>query len=605
MFMKRLFFPVMLCLGLVAGGLVLTEPGRALLRPIKHVIEFRAFVAGLPVESDLAEYKVEMPDGVHLATDVYIPTGGAARKPVILVRLPYGKRLYGEALHWVRLFSAHDYAVVVQDMRGRYGSEGVFSPYPNEGKDGVATLDWIVKQPWAQDRVGTIGCSALGEAQILLAAERHPAHRAMIPMGAGGAIGTAKGAYGFFGFYEGGIMTLASGFGWFLGQGGKTGDAMHAPDVEYGQALKTLPVINAVSRYREDDTDFEELLSGFDDPAVHDSWGYISDADRFDVPSLMVDTWYDYGIGFSFQLNQMIGKANPKTHLLVAPATHCDMAGPFRNGAVGDVPVAKDAAIPFDDIYLGFMDHQLKGKGLFSFPRFQTYMLNQDRWLKSQSWPPETAQKRVFYLGGETLGDAPPTNAQTRSFLSDPADPVPTVGGAICCTGDPESRAGPLDQSPIEDRKDLLLFTSDVFEQPLEIAGPLMAHLAVSTDVPDTDLVVRLSDVSPDGRSVLIQEGALRLRYRNGFDVPELMQPDQIYQVQVSLRHIAYQLAAGHKLRLHIAGSSFPRLARNMNTGGDPNLESTPRVANITLHSGGRFDSRVEMFVMPADNLGK
>lgn len=597
--MKRLFLPVILCLGLAAGLLVLTEPGRALLRPLKQAIEFKVFVADLPVATELVEYTVEMPDGVHLATDVYVPNGGAAQKPVILVRLPYGKRYYREGLHWVRLFSAYDYAVVVQDMRGRYGSGGVFAPYPNEGKDGAATLDWIVDQPWAQDRVGTIGCSALGEAQILLAAERHPAHRAMIPMGAGGAIGTAKDAYGFFGFYEGGIMTLASGFGWFLGQGGKTGDAMHAPDVEYAQALNTLPVIDAVSRYRKDDTDFEELLSGFDDPVVHDRWGYISDTDSFDVPSLMVDTWYDYGIGFSFQLNQMIGQSNPNTHLLVAPATHCDMEGPFRTGAVGDVPVSKDAALPLDDIYLAFMDHQLKGKGMFSFPAFQTYMLNQDRWLKTQSWPPENAQDRQFYLAGPALTDTPPSVDATRSFLSNPADPVPTVGGAICCTGDPDSRAGPLDQSPIESRKDLLLFTSQSFDHPIEIAGPLSAHLAVSTDVPDTDLVVRLSDVSPDGKSVLIQEGALRLRYRNGFDVPELMQPDQVYKVNISLRHIAYQVAAGHMLRLHIAGSSFPRLARNMNTGGDPNLESEPRVAQITLHTGPEFDSRIEMFVLP------
>ena len=597
--LKSVLIRLTFLLSLLAAVLVLTEQGRAILSPVKQMLAFRAFAAGLPVSTGVQEYQVVMPDGATLATDVYLPEGGAAQKPVVLVRLPYGKRVYGEALHWVRLFTAHDYAVVVQDMRGRYGSGGVFAPYPNERGDGAATLDWIVAQDWALPRVGTIGCSALGEAQVLLAAERHPAHRAMIPMGAGGAIGTAQGAYGFFGFFEGGILNLASGFGWFQGQGGKTGDLMHAPPVDYREALQTLPVSESVARYRADDTDFEELLSGFDDPQIHKTWGYISDRDSFDIPTLMVDTWYDYGIGFSFQLFDMIRKNSPESRFLIAPATHCDMAGPLYSGAVGDVAVSPQGTTDLDGIYLSFMDAHLKGQVKPSLPTFQPYMLNRDDWLATELWPPRAARAQKLYLRGEALSSTPDAAPDDRIFRSDPADPVPTIGGAICCTGDPDSRAGPLDQSPLEAREDLLIYTSEPFGNPLDIAGPLKAVLHVSTNAPDTDLVVRLTDVGPDGRSILIQEGALRLRYRNGFDAPELMQPDQVYRAEVSLRHIAYRVKTGHKLRLHVAGSSFPRLARNMNTGGDPYSESAPQVAQITLHSGAGAESYVELFTLP------
>ncbi|GGA09785.1 CocE/NonD family hydrolase [Neptunicoccus cionae] len=598
--LKSLLIRLAALLCVIGAALVFTEQGRAVLRPVKQMLDFRAFAAELPVATKVKEHQVAMPDGVTLATDVYLPEGGAAQKPVVLVRLPYGKRVYGEALHWVRLFSANDYAVVVQDMRGRYGSGGVFAPYPNERGDGVATLDWILAQEWAQPVVGTIGCSALGETQVLLAAERHPAHRAMIPMGAGGAIGTAQGAYGFYGFFEGGILNLASGFGWFQGQGGKTGDLMQAPPLDYTEALKTLPVIGAVARYRADATDFEELLRGVDDPEIHNTWGYISDRDRFDVPTLMVDTWYDYGIGFSFQLLDMIRKGNPESRFLIAPATHCDMAGPLSSGAVGDVPVNPQQKVDLDGIYLSFMNAHLKGQAEAPQPTFQSYVLNRDDWLGSSIWPPRAAERKRFYLRGKALSEMPSSATDTRIFHSDPSNPVPTIGGAICCTGDPESRAGPLDQSPLESRDDLLIYTGESLTQPLDIAGPLRAVLHVSTDVRDTDLVVRLTDVSPDGKSVLIQEGALRLRYRNGFDTPELMQTDQIYRAEVSLRHIAYRLKSGHQLRLHVAGSSFPRLARHMNTGGDPYRESDPQIARITLHSGAGGESFVDLFTLPA-----
>ena len=181
------------------------------------------------IETLLRAQKAEW-DHDRAVSDVYLPAGAEGPLPAILMRLPYGKTRFGEVRKWMRTFLPEGYAVVVQDMRGRYASEGVWAPYPDEARDGAATLDWITAQGWSDGKVGTIGCSALGETQLMLATERHPAHRAMIPMGAGGAIGTLDDAYGFFGFFEGGILNLASGFGWFVAAGGKTPDRMEQAD---------------------------------------------------------------------------------------------------------------------------------------------------------------------------------------------------------------------------------------------------------------------------------------------------------------------------------------------------------------------------------------
>ncbi len=187
----------------------------------------------------------------------------------------------------------------------------------------------------------------------------------------------------------------------------------------------------------------------------------------------------------------------------------------------------------------------------------------------------------------------------TRSFTSDPMHPVPTLGGAICCTGEPDLRDGPLFQNAVEGRGDLLIWTSDPLERAMTIAGPITAQVFVSTDAPDSDLIVRLTDVDPQGKSLMIQEGALRLRYRGGFDQPEPMRAGQVTEVTVDLRDIAWTLAAGHRLRLNIAGTSFPRLERNLNTGSANYAESQGRPARMTVHSGLSHPTRLLLSVLP------
>ena len=570
-------------LGLILLGGALLAAGLAFRAPLHRQVDllrdrwaFGAFVRSLPA-TRRADVPLRMADGVTLATDVYLPKGTTGPVPAILVRLPYGKTFYAEARHWVALFTARGYAVLVQDMRGRYGSTGSFAPYPMEAADGAATLDWIAAQPWSSDKVGTIGCSALGETQVILAARR-PAHlAAMIPIGAGGAVGTAGGTYGFFGLYEGGVFQLASGYGWFARWGGKTPAHMDTGPIDYARGLDTLPVRDALRQTRPDPTDYEALLDGFSDPGYGARAGFVSDADRFQTPALLVDGWYDPNVSSTFTLAARM----PGSHVLIAPGLHCDLTQAFAAGTLGDLPVT-GRPLPFDDLFAAFMDQHLKGAPPPALPAYRVYVLAEDVWRDATAWPPPEAAPVTFALAGDRL--SPGDSTGRRSFTSDPMHPVPSLGGAICCTGDPASREGPLDQRPVEPRADVLAYTSAPLAAPLRIAGPISARLTVDTDVPDTDLVLTLTDVAPDGRSRMIQTGALRLRYRDGYGAPRMMVPGQPATVTVRLRDIAWLVKPGHRLRLDVAGSSFPRLARNLNGGSaDPNRETVPHRARITI----------------------
>ena len=580
-------------LAALAGGIVwFRAPLHRQVSLLRDRLAFRAFVRALPATRQ-ADVMIPMPDGVRLATDVYLPKGAVGPLPAILVRLPYGKTFYAEARHWVQVFTPLGYGVLVQDMRGRYGSGGTFAPYPHEAADGAATLAWIAAKPWSNGKVGTIGCSALAESQVILAARHPPQLAAMIPIGAGGAIGTSAGTWGFFGLFQGGVFQLASGYGWFTRWGGKTPDHMDTGPIDYAKGLATLPLRDSVARTRSDPTDYEGLLDGFSDPAFGAKSGFVADSDTFQTPALMVDTWYDPNVGSALALSAQMRRTAPDQHLLIGPGLHCELTDAFDAGLLGDLPVTGKPR-PFDALFTAFMAQHLLGAPPPALPPYRFYVLGEDVWRDSQRWPPEGAAPVTFALTGESLTDG--ASAGIRSFTSDPANPVPSVGGAICCTGDPASRAGPLDQRPVENRPDVLSYTSAPLTAPLRIAGPISATLTVTTDVPDTDLVLTLTDVFPDGRSLMIQTGAQRLRYRTGYATPTLMTPGTPATVTVSLLDIAWLVRPGHRLRLDVAGTSFPRLARNLNGGSaDPYRETVPHPARITISA----PSTLRLFSLP------
>ena len=295
--------------------------------------------------------------------------------------------------------------------------------------------------------------------------------------------------------------------------------------------------------------------------------------------------------------------------VVIPPGNHCDCIGTMNSGKFGVLDVA-NAKRPYGDWYRRWFDRELRGvgDGLAALPAYQFYVLGEGRWLAAAQWPPEQSNVQRWQLGSggransrEGDGSLSPTRIGTAAFdrfIADPMDPVPTRGGPMCCTGNPHDHPGPADQADVEQRQDVLVYTSAPLSHPVRIAGSLRAHLTLSSSAPDTDVVVRLVHVWPDGRATSIQEGALRLRYRDGPTRAVPLQPGQKVTVEVPMRSIAYLLPAGHRLRLQVAGSSFPRLERNLNTGGNNYDETRGVVAHNTLHHADGALSWLELPVL-------
>ena len=568
---------------------------------------------GFRVERDVM---VAMPDGVRLATNLYFPSTAGGKLPTVLIRAPYNKNTHAGALGPAYEFVGHGYVVAIQDVRGKFASEGEFTASRLEAEDGSATIDWIVAQPWSNGRVGTVGCSALGEAQILLARMRNPHHTAMIPMGAGGAMGSAANRYTYFGQYEGGIFQLASGFGWFLYNGGKRPELGFDGGVDVAKAIWSLPSGSLVRRYRSDPTDFDDFISR---PLTDPYWrslGYVADEDRFATPALVFNTWQDQTVAETLELaalmkrNAVTEAARQHHHVVIGPGNHCQYFGPHETMKVGEFRLGPKARAPFTQWQLAWFDYWLKQQGeLPRLPPYRFYVMGEDRWIDSEEWPPREVKFQPWFLGGEgaansvngsgrLIANLAPAGEGVDEFLYDPLDPVPTRGGPICCTNDPLQVQGAADQADVEKRQDVLVYTSEPLQQGLRIAGPLRAELFVSSSAPDTDFTVKLVDVFPDGKALNIQEGALRMRYRDGYAQPQLMTPGQIYKASVDVRAIAYYLPPGHRLRLQVSSSNFPRLERNLNTGGNNYDESEPVAARNRVHRSSAYPSAVLLPVL-------
>jgi uncharacterized protein len=572
-------------------------------------IAMSAWRYGIRVDHDVV---IAMPDGVRLGASLYRPRAASGPLPTVLVRLPYDRLRYSEGRNSALFFAQHGYAAVVQDLRGTGSSGGELLPWRDAASDGVAMLDWIASQPWSNGKVGTFGCSALGETQFVLAARNHPAHRAMIASGAGGAVGSALGRGGYFGVFEGGVFQLASAFGWFAGSGAKRPDAPPAAAFDIAKHLRELPVSALVGRVRPAPNGYTDFLAApLADPAWA-SWGYLTDADRIDLPALVINTWGDQTVGDALawaehtRLNQgSAGAARQK--VVIAPGNHCqhEESGE-RNARFGELELSGTAQ-PWRDWYLRWFDQWLSGRGdgLPELPAYTYFMLVENRWRGASQWPPLEAREQRWYLGSHGransvrgtgfVGRQPKRDVESDGLRYDPIDPVPSRGGPVCCTGDANERPGPVDQADVEKRDDVLVYSSDPLQADLRIAGPLKLHLSFSTDVPDTDLVARLTHVWPDGRSTNIQEGALRLRYRRGLAPAPALQPGAQYEVDVDMRSIGYMVPRGHRLRLHVTSSSFPRLERNLN-GPGPNADATvSHVASSRVHYGNAGDASYVM----------
>jgi uncharacterized protein len=497
------------------------------------------------------EHMVPMRDGVRLATDVHLPEGEGPF-PTVLQRTPYNK----SGVFSADAYNERGYALVAQDQRGRYRSEGVYEPHMNEIHDGYDTVEWIAAQPWSNGKVGISGASAVGIAANLAAAANPPHLVAAYVVVAPESLWEES-------RFIGGVFKEADTANWMRGQG-------VADDVV--AALQRRVLLD--ERWQSTDFFFLRHL--------------------VDIPIYNVGGWYDLflkGTVNNFRYLQDWGAPGARGRQKV-------WIGAIGHGALsGDLvyPGGGDRADHTEE--LRWFDYWLRGidNGIADEPPVSYYMMaaarrgsppsTANRWLQAESWPPPGSRPVRLYLaaGGNLSWEAPQVDASRTAYRFDPADPVPTVGGLNLTIA-----RGPMDQREIPERPDYLRFESAPLDRDLVLAGELSAELWVSTDGPDTDFVVKLVDVYPDGYEALVIDSIQRARYRHGRRAEDvaMMTPGEPTRLVVDMWHTAVTFERGHKIAVHVTSSNHPRFEVNPNNGTMPGDRSAPpRVAtNIVFH---------------------
>ncbi len=599
----------------------------------------------------IVERKVMMPmrDGVRLATDIYRPKDASQRVPIIWVRTPYNFNYWdvrnGVPADMTSALTAvkRGYAYVVQNERGHFFSEGNYDILGAPLSDGDDALTWMSKQPWSNGKVGTTGCSSTAEYQMGIASLGNPAYAAMNVQGFGAGVGRVGPYYEQGNWYRGGAVQMLF-ITWIYGEQNQVRPmfpkdtpredlitasrmfdlAPQMPPVDWAKALWHLPeqdIIKAVNGPKGIFADAMPVATGGrmiqrtpNDPAWHKG-GLYHDNMPLNVPGLWYMSWYDVSVGPNLALYNHVRKtAKPEVAneqwAVIAPVTHCAYGRASEDTIVGERSVG-DARLDYSELTYGFFDRFLKGElggRLAKQPKVTYYTMGLNTWQSSDTWPPAGAQPVTFYLssgggantmnGDGALNSTPPAADKPDAFTYDPVNPVTSYGGNVCCTGSAIT-AGAFDQRKMEVRPDILVYTSAPFTEGTEVTGPIEPTLYVSSDVKDTDFTVKVIDVYPDGRAYNLDESIQRMRYRDGYDKPlAWMEPGKVYKVTLQPLTTSNYFAPGHRLRIEVSSSNFPRFDRNLNTGGNNYDEVKGVVAHNVVHHSKQYPSQVTVTVV-------
>jgi uncharacterized protein len=527
--------------------------------------------------------RVPMRDGVRLSANIFRPDVNG-RYPTILVRTPYGK---GRALtlHY-RAFVERGYAVVIQDVRGRYNSAGEFRPLEQEPADGEDTLNWIARQPWSDGKIGMMGGSYLGIVQWKVAELNNPYLKAIFPAVSGCDDYRDR-------FYStGGALKLGQRLLWMA-------ENLRAPGYhpDFSRYVLHLPLrtSDAAATGRPSQM-YQEALAH---PAYDSFWKSISTRERLDhirVPVYSVAGWFDNFVESDLDAYHVLRKNSGVHRILVGPWPH-NMNIPLP------VNFGPDSYVPLRGVQLQWFDQFLKGKDapLLSEPPVRVFMMGINQWRNEWEWPP-SARSTSFYLssrgGANSLaGDGRLASRQSDiappdSFVYDPHNPVPTAGDAACCN--PKYMPwGPADQRAVEQRRDVLVYTTGPLSKDVPVLGTVRVVLYAATSAPDTDFTAKLVDVFPDGRAQCLTDGILRLRYRRSLEHPSLVRPGEISKVTIDAGVTGNVFRQGHRIRVEISSSNFPRFDRNPNTGGSIADETVLRSASQTIYHDAEHPSRL------------
>jgi len=547
---------------------------------------------------NIFDVRVPARDGIELSSDIWLPAT-KERYPTILIRTPYIKslrRITPPNRDIANIFAKQGYAVVYQDVRGRGDSDGKFRE-GGEGRDGYDTIEWIAKQSWSNGDVCMMGLSYLGMTQWTAAGEVPPHLRCIAPTSTSASSNDFTHIGGAFNlaYIQWLNVTSARSFQYPTGQGLDWERIYeHRPLLTLDEAMgRRIPLFRELLKKRDTTKDF---IAG--KRFGKDEYGKIK------IPVLHITGWFDsFLVGAMESWDGMMAYSKKDNQYLVIGPWNHDQGFFGGKTKMGEMKFSKDSVMDLVDLHLRFFDHYLKNKTKnLNFPRSRIYITGSNEWRKFDSYPPTASQvKRMFlHSGGNantTKGDGQlswttPAIETTDNFTFDPHNPVPSGSG----TNEYRFATHEAKQIPVEERDDILIYTSKVLGKPMDIIGKVVVELYAATDGRDTDFTARLVDVYPDGRTVKLgspKTGVIRARYRNGLDKEELLKPGKVVKYRILLSDIGHTFLEEHKLRLEVSSSAYPLVNPNQNTGNPIATDMDWRVAKQTIYHSKKYPSSI------------
>ena len=555
--------------------------------------------------------EAKMRDGTILRADIYRPKADG-KFPVLLQRTPYDKR--NEAAFAAKAV-ARGYVVVVQDVRGRYSSEGTWYPFKNESNDGYDTVEWVAALPYSNGKVGMFGGSYVGATQMLTAIAHPPHLSAICP------VVTASNYHDGW-TYQGGAFEQWFNQSW---TSGLAQDTLSRAVEENTNALNGIwKPLNEYPLFQLPQTSapweltstlapyFQDWLAHPDYDDYWKRWSIEEHFSEINVPILTIAAWYDIFLGGS--LRNYVGvkahgasdAARKGQRLLVMIGGHAG-SGPV----VGDLDFGPSSKLDEDEVTLDWYDYTLKGTANnFASPKpVRLFVMGTNQWRDEDDWPLPRARETKYFLhsagkansarGDGTLNTTAARTEPSDHYVYDPTNPAPTIGGPLCCDSG-HLKPGARDQRPVEARDDVLIYSTPVLAQDIEVTGPIKLELFASSTAVDTDFIAKLVDVWPDGFAQNLTEGIVRARYRDSQERPTLMNPDQVYKFALDMWATSNVFRKGHRLRLEISSSNFPRFDRNMNNGQDAASVQKPISATNTIYHDAEHPSVLFLPIVPA-----
>lgn len=582
----------------------------------------------LPQESVITEINVPvtMRDGTILYTNIFRP-GKEGKYPAVLMRMPYVKDsgfVTGRYFDPVRMVRS-GYVVVAEDCRGTGASEGEYHQFVNDVEDGYDTVEWVAAQPWCNGNVGMYGHSYLGCMQMLAALSRPPHLKAICP---------AQVSHSLRGMpmWENGVFLLRLGLMWFNGQitselakgdlppeklkslRQRFQNIMENPD----EMCRVLPLLdvpsNLIARELRLGSTYSDWITNVEDDSFWKKLYNPLPLEKIDVPAFHLGGWYHHAITSAVLKNFMVMKEKGPSELirksqklLIGPWVHVG-----TTGLIGDLDfgiAAAGSSIDFLGKQIRWFDYWLKGinNGIIEEPPVNIFVMGSNVWRDENEWPLARAKyvKYYFHSGGHAnsrhgdgvLSTEYCAEEEPDIYLYDPRNPVPTKIGT---SGDFYVNIfGAYDQQDIEDRSDVLVYTTPVLRTDIEVTGPIIIKLYASSSAVDTDFTGKLVDVWPDGRAYNVVDGVVRARYRESVSNPQMIKPNKVYEYSIDLRNTSNVFKAGHRIRVEVSSSSFPKWDRNLNTGHPIGRDAEIKVAVQTIYHNNQYHSHILLPVIP------